>query len=140
MTMILSGNPKILENMLLMSQLERCIHILYTRFLLLYAYDFEWKSDNFRKYASHLATGNGVYKFFRSCYYMTMILSGNPKIFENMILISQRERCIDILYTPFLLLYDYDFEWKSENFRKYASHVATGTVYTHSVFTVPVTI
>ena len=71
---------------------------------------------------------------------MTMILSGNPKILENMLLMSQRERCIHILYTPFLLLYDYDFEWKSENFRKYASHVATGKVYTLSVYTVPVTI
>ena len=57
-----------------------------------------------------------------------------------MVLMSQRERCIKILYTPFLLLDDYDFEWKSENLRKYGSHVATGTVYTNSVYTVPVTI
>ena len=71
---------------------------------------------------------------------MTMILSVNPKILENMLFMSQRERCIHILYTPFLLLYDYDFEWKSENFRKYASHVATATVYRNSVYTVPVTI
>ena len=71
---------------------------------------------------------------------MTMILSGNPTILENMLLMSQRERCIHILYTPFLLLYHYDFEWKSENFRKYASHEATGTVYTNSVYTVPVTV
>ena len=86
MTMILSRNPKIFENMILISQRERCIDILYTPFLLLYDYDFEWKSENFRKYASHVATVNGVYKFFRSCYYMTMILSGNPKILENMLL------------------------------------------------------
>ena len=71
---------------------------------------------------------------------MTMILSGNAKILENMLLQSQRERCIHILYTPFLLLYDYDFEWKCENFRKFAFHVATGTAYTNSVYTVPVTI
>ena len=71
---------------------------------------------------------------------MSMILSGNPKILENMVLMSQRERCIHILYTPFLLLYNYNFEWKSENFRKYGSQVAAGTVYTHSVYTVPVTI
>ena len=71
---------------------------------------------------------------------MAMILSGNPKILENMVPKSQRERCIHILYIPFLLLYDYDFEWKCENLRKYASLVAKGTVYTHSVYTVPVTI
>ena len=69
-----------------------------------------------------------------------MILSGHRKILENMVHMSQRERFIQILYTPFLLLYVYDFEWKSENLRKYGSHVATGTVYTHSVYTVPVTI
>ena len=44
-----------------------------------------------------------------------------------------------ILYTPFLLLYDYDFECKTENHSKYSSHVATATVYTHSVYTAPVT-
>ena len=44
------------------------------------------------------------------------------------------------MYTPFLLLYDYDFEWKTENFWKYGSHIATGTVYTHYVYTVPATI
>ena len=71
---------------------------------------------------------------------MTMILSGNPKILENMALMSQRERCIHILYTLFLLLYNYDFEWHSENLRKYGSLIATGTVYTISVYTVPVTI
>ena len=71
---------------------------------------------------------------------MAMILSGHRKILENMVHKSQRERCIHILYTPFLLLYNYDFDWKSKKFRKYASHVATGTVYTHSVYTVPVTI
>ena len=71
---------------------------------------------------------------------MAMTLSGNRKILENMVPKSQRERCIHILYTPFLLLYDYDFEWKCENFRKFAFHVATGTVYTHSVYIVPVTI
>ena len=69
-----------------------------------------------------------------------MILSGNRKILENMVYKSQRERCIQILYTPFLLPYNYDFEWNSENLRKYGSLVATGTVYTHSVYTVPVTI
>ena len=57
-----------------------------------------------------------------------------------MVLKSQRERCIQILYTPFLLLDDYDFEWKSKNLRKYASHEATGTVYTNSVYTVPVAV
>ena len=93
--------------MVLLSRRERCIQILYTPFLLLYVYDFEWKSENFRK---------------------------------NLVLMSQRERCIHILYTPFLLLYNYYFEWNSENLRKYGSLVATGTVYTNSVYTVPVTI
>ena len=45
-----------------------------------------------------------------------------------------------ILYKPFLLLYDYYFECNAENHRKYCSHVATGTVYKHSVYTAPVTI
>ena len=109
---------------------------MYRPFLLLYDYDFEWKTDNFWKNGSHIATGtvytHSVYtfpvtiwlwfwmenwKFFekmvlkqrercthsRSCYYMTMIW---------------RERCTHILYTQFLLLYDYDFEWKTENFLK----------------------
>ena len=71
---------------------------------------------------------------------MAMILSGNRKILENMVHKSQRELCIHILYTPFLLLYNYDFEWNSENLRKYGSLVATATVYTNSVYTVSVTI
>ena len=45
-----------------------------------------------------------------------------------------------ILYTPFLLLFDYDFECKTENVRKYGAHVTTEAVYKHSVYTVPVTI
>ena len=68
-----------------------------------------------------------------------MTFRGKPKNLENMVLMYQRERYIHILYTPFLLLCDYDLECKTENFRKYGSHVATGTVYTHSVYTVPVT-
>ena len=28
----------------------------------------------------------------------------------------------------------------NENFGKFGSHIATGTVYTHSVYTIPVTI
>ena len=44
------------------------------------------------------------------------------------------------MHTPFLLLYDYDLESKSENFWKDGSQIATGKVYTHSVNTVPVTI
>ena len=47
--------------------------------------------------------------------------------------------CIHILDIPFLLLYDYDFECKTEKYRKYGSPVVTGTVYTNSIYTVPVT-
>ena len=50
--------------------------------------------------------------------------------------VPRRPWCIHILYTPFPLLYDYDFEWKTKNYRKYGSHVAQGTVYTHLVYTV----
>ena len=64
---------------------------------------------------------------------MTMTLTGKQKILENIVLMYQRERCKHILYTPFLLLYDYHFECNAENHRKYGSHVATGTVYAHSV-------
>ena len=68
---------------------------------------------------------------------MTMIWSGKQKIMVNMVLMYQWERCTHILYTPFPLLYDYDLEWKTENYRKYGSHVPIGTVYTYSVYTVP---
>ena len=71
---------------------------------------------------------------------MTMISSVKPTIKEIIVLMWQREQCIHILYTPFLLLYDYYFECNAENHRKYGSHVATGTVYAHSLYTVPVTI
>ena len=71
---------------------------------------------------------------------MTIFSSVIPKIIKKMILMYQREQFIHILYTPFLLLYDYIFECNTENHRKYGSHVATGTVYTHSVYTVLVTI
>ena len=84
--------------------MERCTHILYTPFPLLYDFDLEWKAESYRKYGSH----------------------------------EQWERCTHILYTPFPLLYDFDLEWKAESYRKYGSHVAMGTVYTHSVYTVPV--
>ena len=71
---------------------------------------------------------------------MNIILSVNQKIIENMVLMWQRERFIHIMYTPFPIQYDYDFELKTENVRKYGSYVATGTFYTHSVCTVPVTL
>ena len=56
-----------------------------------------------------------------------------------MVVLLQPELCIHILYTPFLILYAYDFERLTEKYRKYGSFVATGTVYTHSVYTIPVT-
>ena len=68
---------------------------------------------------------------------MTTIGSGKPNIIENMVLMYQWERCTHILHTPFLLLYDYDLEWKTKNYGKYGSHVPIGTVYTYSVYTVP---
>ena len=78
---------------------------------------------------------------------MAMILSGNRKILENMVHKSQRERCIQILYTPFLLLYNYDFGGIPSGNPKILENMLLmkiasrrGTVYTHSVYTVPVTI
>ena len=41
------------------------------------------------------------------------------------------------MYTPFPLLYDYDLDRKTKNYKKYGSHVATRTVSTHSVYSVP---
>ena len=67
-----------------------------------------------------------------------MIWSGKPKIIENMVLMYRWELCTHILYTPFPLLYDYDFDLKSENYRKYDSDIGMEMVYTHSVYTVPV--
>ena len=37
-----------------------------------------------------------------------------------------------------MLLYGYDFEWKTEKFRNYGSYVPTGTVCTHSVQPFPI--
>ena len=71
---------------------------------------------------------------------MTMIWGGKPKIIEKIVLMYQWERCTHILYTPFPLLYDYVLEWKTENYRKNGCNVATGAVYTHFVYTVPVTL
>ena len=68
---------------------------------------------------------------------MTMFWREKPKIIENIVLMYQWERCTHILYTPFPLLYDYDLEWKTENYRKHCSPLAMGTVYTYSVYTVP---
>ena len=47
--------------------------------------DFEWKTANFLKIWFSDSNGNGVHTFciHRSCYYMTMILNGKLKIFEN---------------------------------------------------------
>ena len=67
-----------------------------------------------------------------------MISCVKPKIIENMVLMK-RYGCIHILDTPFLLLYDYDFECKTEKYRKYGSHVVTGTVIQILIYTVPVT-
>ena len=69
-----------------------------------------------------------------------MIWSGKTKIIDNMVLMNQWERCTHILYTPFPLLHEYVLEWKTENYRKKGCNKATGAVYTHSVYTVPVTV
>ena len=57
-----------------------------------------------------------------------------------MALMLQWERCTHILHTPLLLLYNSDLEWKTENYRKYGSDIAMGTVYTHSAYIVTVTV
>ena len=54
---VLERKPKIIENIVLMYQWERCTHILSTPFPLLYDYDLEWKTDNYRKYGSHVPMG-----------------------------------------------------------------------------------
>ena len=164
--------------MVLMYQWERCTHILYTPFPLLYDYVLEWKTENYKKIWFSCTNGNGVHTFciHRSCYCMTMIWGGKPKIIEKIVLMYQWERCTHILYTPFPLLYDYVLEWKTINYKKvwfsctngngvhtfyihrsrysmtmfwsgkskiikkYGSHVPMGTVYTHSVYPVPVTV
>ena len=57
MTMIGSEKPKIIENMVLMYQWERCTHVFYTPFPLLYDYDLEWKTKEYGKYGSHVPMG-----------------------------------------------------------------------------------
>ena len=76
------------KNIVLMYQWERCAHILYTPFLLLYDYVLEWKTENHKKIWFSCTNGNGVHTFciHRSCYCMTMIWGGKPKIIENMAL------------------------------------------------------
>ena len=127
MTIIWIGKPKIIENMVLMYQWERSTHILYTPFPVIIENRFSCTNRN----------GVHIFCIHRSRYCMTINWSGKPKIIENMVLMYQWERCTHILYTPFPFLYDYNLEWKTENYRKYGSHVPMGTVYTHSVYTVP---
>ena len=107
MTMFWSGKSKIIKKYGSHYQWERCTHILYTPFPLLYDYVLEWKTVNNKKIWFSCTNGNGVHTFFihRSRYSMTTFWSGKPKIIK-----------------------------------KYGSHVPMGTVYTHSVYTVPVTL
>ena len=81
-------------------------------------------------------TGNGVHTFgtHRSSYNMGMISANYGKFF---VLLYYGERCTHILYTPFLLQYGYDFR---QLWIILCTSIARGTVYTHLVHTVPLTI
>ena len=57
-----------------------------------------------------------LYPSFRNLTKRQKLATFSCKVMENMVLVYQRERCINILYTPFPLLYDYDLEWKTDNY------------------------
>ena len=59
---------------------------------------------------------------------MPMTLSGLPKNIEHLDLSFQWKGCIHFLYTPFMLLYAFDFEWLTEKYIISGSFVATGMV------------
>ena len=144
---------------------ERCTHIWYTPFLLQYGYDYGqlwkifctsitrgtvythlvhtvpvtiwvWFRPIMENFLYFYTTGNGVHTFgtHRSSYNMGMISANYGKFF---VLLYYGERCTHILYTPFLLQYGYDFFqlWKI-----FCTSILRGTVYTHLVHTVPLTI
>ena len=81
-------------------------------------------------------TGNGVHTFgtHRSSYNMGMISANYGKFF---VLLYYGERCTHIWYTPFLLQYGYDF---GQLWKIFCTSIIRGTVYTHLVHTVPLTI
>ena len=149
----------------LLKYVERCTHIWYTPFLLQYGYDFGqlWKSfcpskirgtvythlvhtvpltiwvwfrPIMENFLSFYTTGNGVHTFgtHRSCYNIGMFSANYGKFF---VLLKYVERCTHIWYTPFLLQYGYDF---GQLWKIFCPSKIRGTVYTHLVHTVPLTI
>ena len=94
---------------------ERCTHIWYTPF------QYGYRSTN--------AIGT-----HRSSYNMAMISANYGKFF---VLLYYGERCTHIWYTPFLLQFGYDF---GQLWKIFCPSILRGTVYTHLVHTVPLTI
>ena len=144
---------------------ERCTHIWYTPFLLQYGYDFcqlwkifctsilrgtvythlvhtvpliiwVWFRPIMENFLYFYTTGNGVHTFctHRSSYNMG-IISANYGNF--LVLLYYGECCTHIWYTPFLLQFEYDF---GQLWKIFCPFIARGTVYTHLVHTVPLTI
>ena len=64
---------------------------------------------------------------------MTMILSGRLKSFA-VLRYSNGNGVHTFCIHRSCYYMSYDFEWKTEIFRKYGSHIATGTVY-HILYT-----
>ena len=105
---------------------KRCTHIWYTPFLLQYG----------KLFLYFYTTGNAVHTFgtHRSYYNMGMISANYGKFFLRL---YYGERCTHIWYTPFLLQYGYDF---GQLWKIFCTSILRGTVYTHFVHTVPLTI
>ena len=98
------------------------------------SYNMGMISANYGKFFV-LLRGTGVHKFgtHRSSYNMGMIFHN----YGNFLPSIYGERCTHIWYTPFLLQYGYDF---GQLWKIFCPSIVRGTVYTHLVHTVPLTI
>ena len=122
----------IMENFVLLYYGERCTHIWCTSFLLQYRYDFGqlWKIFVLLCYGQRCT----------HIWYTPFLLQYRydfGQLWKVFVLLYYGERCTHIWYTPFLLQYGYDF---GQLWIIFGSSIIRGTVYTHLVHTVPLTI
>ena len=122
----------IMENFVLLYYGERCTHIWCTSFLLQYRYDFGqlWKIFVLLCYGQRCT----------HIWYTPFLLQYRydfGQLWKVFVLLYYGERCTHIWYTPFLLQYGYDF---GQLWKIFCTSIIRGTVYTHLVHTVPLTI
>ena len=119
---------------------ERCMQNLCTPFLLLQENHILNNYRFFTTSHSQTVTANGVYRMFvhSSRCYMRTIFSIIIGCQLKIIVIQQRERCVQNVCTPFLLLHENHVFNIYRFFTPNHSHRVTGTLYTECVYTVPV--